>query len=292
MKKNQKAIVHLLLVPILGIILGACSTVSPKSTVDIVTTLAPVADLISTLAGPSVTVSSIVPPGVSPHDFEPTPRDLAVVQDASIVFTIGNGFDDWINPFLEGKKNVVLSEGIADIIDEHDSSFVNPHIWLSPKRVILMIPLIADALKNQQALSLSDSDIDQRSTAVTNTFRVIDTEYATTVAAFSSKDMIAVHEAWVYLAQDYGLTIASTIEPVEGQEPSAQDILALQSIIQEKHIRAIFSESQVSQDTIKTIARDLGVEVIELSPEGRTDLSSLEALLRFNLAQLRKGLGS
>lgn len=275
-----------------GGILSGCQLASPTPRVDIITTLGPLESLISSIAGPTVTVSSIIPPGVSPHDFEPTPKDVARIQSATLVFRIGNGFDDWMDPFLEGKRSIALSDGIADIVDPHDPSVINPHVWVSPKRVLQMIPRIRAALASERIFNLSTSDLDQRATQMMQTIEAIENEYVTTIAKFRSKQIIAVHEAWVYLAQDYGLTIAWTIEPVPGQEPSAQDILSLRSIIQERGISSIFSEPQLSQESIMTISRDLGVRVIELIPEGSREVSTLEGVLRFNLQQLEKGLGS
>lgn len=290
MKKQLFTILFLFISVLGGSILGGCGVVTSQSNVDIVTTLAPIEQLVASIAGPNVSVLSIVPSGVSPHDFEPTPRDIARIQNATVVFRIGNGFDDWMTPFLEGKRTILLSDGIADIVDERDPSIVNPHIWLSPKRVLQMIPRITRALETESSFNLPSEDLSQRSARVIQTFTEIDETYRLTINQLTHREIITVHEAWSYLAKDYGLVVAWTIEPIPGQEPSTQDILALRSVIQERNIGTIFSEPQLSQESINTIARDLGVQVLVLIPEGSDDIRTLDGVLRYNLMQISKGL--
>src|ERR1019366_6746839 len=58
-------------------------------------TIAPLASLTATVAGPGWEVRTVIPPGVSPHVFEPAPRDVKRFAPARIVVTVGAGYDDW-----------------------------------------------------------------------------------------------------------------------------------------------------------------------------------------------------
>lgn len=73
------------------------------------------------------------------------------------------------------------------------------------------------------------------------------------LANCTSKDLVTSHEAFGYLARDYGL-IQIPVAGIEADmEPSASDIAKIIELIREKQIETIFTETLVSPKFTDTI---------------------------------------
>ena len=72
------------------------------------------------------------------------------------------------------------------------------------------------------------------------------------------------HPSWGYFARDFGLEQI----PVEvgGQEPSAQELAELIARAKEENIRIIFAQPELSTQDAETIAKEIGGEVLLVSP--------------------------
>ncbi len=76
-----------------------------------------VGDVVRSIAGDSVELTVLLKPGQNPHSYEPSPKDIAALENADIVFLNGAGLEEGLQPVLEGLKNPVLvsvSEGLED----------------------------------------------------------------------------------------------------------------------------------------------------------------------------------
>ena len=66
----------------------------------VVASLYPLAYFSGQIGGDRVNVYTLIPDNVEPHSFEPTPVDLLVVSKAEILVFNGEGFEPWIQDFL------------------------------------------------------------------------------------------------------------------------------------------------------------------------------------------------
>jgi len=105
----------------------------------------------------------MVPPGYSPESHEPLPKDIEKFHQASLFFTIGVPIES-ANLLEEAKKVpsmsvIPLHKKVAEFYSEKEFSpgERDPHIWLSPKRVMLMVQNIKkihyDTWKNLHVLT-------------------------------------------------------------------------------------------------------------------------------------------
>ena len=86
------------------------------------------------------------------------------------------------------------------------------------------------------------------------------------------------------------LEITAVVAPSPGQEPSARDIADLVDEIE--GLPAVFREPQFNADVLELAAADVGVQVLDLLSDAYVDdVDSYIDLMRFNMNQLREGLG-
>lgn len=88
-------------------------------------TITPQKYFVDKISGGKASVSVMVEPGANPHAYEPKPRQMAALANASIYFTIGDSFDQtWLERIVSANPAITVvhtAEGIKKIpmIDEH-----------------------------------------------------------------------------------------------------------------------------------------------------------------------------
>ncbi|WP_458461172.1 metal ABC transporter solute-binding protein, Zn/Mn family [Paenibacillus sp.] len=110
---------------------GAGNTVSTESEaakLNVQVSFYPMYEFTKNVAGDLADVHTLVPAGMEPHDWEPTPQDIASIEKADVLVYNGAGMESWIDQVtgslsntsliqVEATKGVNLLEGTED---EHD----------------------------------------------------------------------------------------------------------------------------------------------------------------------------
>ena len=67
-----------------------------------------IADVVAKVGGDSIDIFSLIPIGADPHSFEPTPRDLVLLNEAHVIFVTGLGLEEQVEPIIDSLD----SEGV------------------------------------------------------------------------------------------------------------------------------------------------------------------------------------
>lgn len=264
--------------------------------ITIVASIAPLAYFAERVGGDRVSVELVVPPGSSAHTFEPKPEQLRALSNAKLLVLNGLGLELWADDLIGAAHNpklivVKTAEGLPIIRapgHEHDE-FGNPHVWLDPLDAIHQVEKIRDALI--EADPTGADAYRQNTDQLVADLHQLDDEIRTAVATFKSKDIISQHAAWAYFAKRYGLVEAAVIETTPGREPSPGEIATIVQTVKKTRARAVFAEPQLSQKAARVIAAETGAQVLLLNPQGIPPNYDYLATMRYNLAEMKKGLG-
>lgn len=147
---------------------------------------------------------------------------------------------------------------------------IDPHTWVSPKSALVL----AENVKN----SLIEADPDHTANYEAN-FEVLkgklqelDRSYTEQLAGVTQRNMVVSHQAFGYLARDYGLNQLSIMGLSADAEPRAQDIIEIAKFVKENGVRYIFFEELVSDEIANMLASEANVETLVLNPlEGLTE---------------------
>lgn len=252
----------------------------------VVATTGIIGDLVSQIGGGRVEVRTILPANADPHSFEPAPQDIAMVDDAAVVFVHGLELDAWAETILENADGdftvVTVTDGISiadfhsdeddhdheeddhEDDDGHHHGEGDPHVWFDPTRTAQMAANIAAGLTG------ADPDgadgYAGRLAAYQAELTALDGQIAERIALIPEERRVIVtnHEALGYFADRYGLTIVGTVIPgmsVEA-EPSAQEIAALLEVIERENVTAIFAENTVNPALAEQLAAQAGIQVV------------------------------
>jgi len=294
-----------------------------EAVITVAATIYPLATLADELGVGYVNAISIIPPGVDPHTFEPSPQDIANLQNVDLVFVVGLGFDDWILKYVPSSAKIVdlsdrinlqnqegerlTKEKIAEIkanpallthsdkhehpddetdIEEH-SYTIDPHYWLSPINAQVMAQHIRD--------TYADTDKEHGPAYTKGYYSFtgnIDStlfNYDSVYAEMKGKKIITTHDGFNYFINGFGAQVVATVEPLSGQEPSPQYVAELIKTIQDNQIKVIFTQPQYSNKTAATIADQYDLQLIELDDLGGTEgRKTYIELLTYNLEQVSK----
>lgn len=265
----------------------------------VVASIYPVGDMVKEVGGNRVEVRVMLPPGASPHVFEATPRMAKDLSEARIFFEVGAGLEFWAETLVKGTgekiRIVVLSEGMKLLQEEgehghgHEHGTANPHVWLDPVLAVEMVRKIAQALEDADTAGAALYRM--RSAEYIARLRALDAEIRKTVSTFSIKSFVSFHPAWDYFALRYGLKSVGVIEESPGREPSPRKLQAIVKAVREYRIRAVFAEPQLNPKAAEVIAREAGVKVIMLDPEGGLPgRETYMGLMKYNLERLKEAM--
>lgn len=105
----------------------------PGEVVHVVVSVAQWSDLARTLGGDCAAVTTVLTSSaVDPHDFEPSPSDIASFTGADVVLVNGAGYDSWATHAVE---NLDPRPAVLTVADLAGTTGGNPHLWYSPDAV-------------------------------------------------------------------------------------------------------------------------------------------------------------
>jgi ABC-type Zn uptake system ZnuABC Zn-binding protein ZnuA len=255
-----------------------------------------------------VRVASLLSGYENEHTYSPKPSDLVAVRKAQLLFEVGIGLEVWVASLVKNAGSpslrvVTTSQGIGlirDHADHHDEAHQqggeeggsggNPHIWLDPENVAIMLRHITEALIKVDPAHTADFRNNQA--AYLQQLDRLRKELSDRVKPLSDRRFIAHHPAWPYLARRFGFHIAATIQMQSGTEPSALQLQSLISKIKKDRIKVIVSEIQLSQKLPELLAKETKARVVVLTtlPGGLPGTETYLDMLRYNVLQLVNAL--
>lgn len=144
--------------------------------ISVVTTCFPPYDFARAVAGDTADITMLLNTGAEAHSYEPTPRDIAEIQNCNVFICIGGEDEVWVDSVLEAVDNdsmtVIRLFDYAELLEEeavagaspdghdhhhhhsedeheHDSKVnennADGHIWTSPENAVKCVQAIEDA---------------------------------------------------------------------------------------------------------------------------------------------------
>ncbi|MFC3798207.1 metal ABC transporter substrate-binding protein [Cohnella sp. GCM10012308] len=258
------------------------------------------------VAGDLAEVSLMVPAGVEPHDWEPTPKDMALLSKAD-VFVYNGIVEGWAEQALSSagsgdRVDVEASAGLerdatgGEQASDGDHAGMDPHVWLSPVLAQREVEHIRDGLS--KADPAHSADYEANAEVYMAKLRQLDADFRAALGQASHKTFVTQHAAFGYLAREYGLTQL----PISGlspeQEPTPAQMASVVKEIKSLGISTIFFEELVDPKIAETIASETGAKTDVLNPiEGLTKDDKAQGLdyiglMNQNLTALEKALNA
>jgi len=279
-----------------GLILAGCQGAPAPTRPVVVATVYPLWELAHQVAGDRAEVVSLVPPGVEPHDWEPSARDVTLVQRATVFVHTGTGLDAWATRLLAGLPGRIrVIDGSRGLSLLRQGASVDPHVWLDPVLARAQVQTIADELA--QADPAGGPVYLRNAAAFGSRLDALDQAFAAGLRDCARREVVTSHAAFAYLVRRYRLTQVPIMGLAPEAEPSPADLAAIAQTARRLKATHVFFEPLVSPRLAQTLAREIGATALPLDPIEGVSREQAAAgtgyveLMQANLANLRAGLG-
>lgn len=300
----QKRFFLLLALLVLLAFLTACQAApaAQSSDLSVVSTTSIVADVVQQIGGDAFTVTTLLPLGSDPHSFQPSPRDMALVADASVIFANGAGLEEFLQPLIENAgasaRVVEVSSGIQLLdappgeIEAGEVQSGDPHTWVDPNNVIIWVENIRAALTELDPANSAKYQVN--ADRYESELQSLDAWIVEQVANIPPEKRVLVtdHLVYGYFAERYGFEQIGAIIPGFStiSSPSAKDVAAIESAIQAHKVQAVFVSESTSPTLVQRVSEDTGVALVRLyhgslsEPDGPA--ASYLDMLRYNVSAM------
>lgn len=279
---------------LVALVAGACQE-SPELRTKplVVASVFPVYEFTRQIAGDRAQVISLVPTGVEPHDWEPSPQDVARVRRARLFVYNGAGLDPWAAKLaaeIAGTTTAAASATAGLALQADD-----PHVWLDPVLAQAQVETIRAALA--RADPAGAEVYSARAKAFAAALAALDGRFEAGLRDCARREVVVSHAAFAYLARRYHLEQVAVMGLAPESEPSPAALAAIVRLARRRKVEAVFFETLVSRRLADTLAREIGARALALNPvEGLTrDEAAAKKgyldLMAANLDSLRDGLG-
>jgi zinc/manganese transport system substrate-binding protein len=255
------------------------------------------ADIAQQIGGPEVEVASILNnPNQDPHDFEASPSTARQVADAALVIYSGADYDPWMKSLLDAspsdRRKVIVAANLV-----HRVSGDNPHIWYDPATM----PAVAAALTAE--FSSRDpahkADFEARLAAFEASLEPMLKKIAEMKQKHAGEAVTATEPVFGYMIEALGYEMRNQdfqLAVMNDTEPSASDLAAFQDDLENRKVKVLIYNNQVTDDMtekLKELAQqsEIGiVGVTETLPAGMTYQSwMMDELTRLDKAMSGPG---
>jgi manganese/iron transport system substrate-binding protein len=278
MRSERVSLAALLLLALAALV--GCERATPAARqgdrLQVVATTTIVGDVVRQIGGDAIDLQVLLPVGADPHAFEPTPKDVARIAGARVIFANGAGLEGFLDRLLAsagGQAELVhVSEGITlrrlegEHHEGHDHGEADPHVWTDPNNVIVWTQNIEQALSRLDARNAGHYRANAE--AYRAKLQELDAWVREQVAQIpeASRQLVTDHAVLGYLADRYGLQQVGVVFPGFSTlaEPSAQDLAALEDAIRKHEVRAVFVGTTINPALAQRLTADTGTRLVSL----------------------------
>lgn len=221
--------------------------------------------------------------GADPHDVELTPSEVRAIRDADVLLYVG---DVDYQPAVER----AIADAAGDVIAALDAGDdADPHVWHRPNLLAALIDPLAAALEGTDAL---DED---RAADLRAELAELESAAEERLTACPRDEVVVSHAGYGPLLEPLGIHQHAISGPHDHAEPTAGGLSELAAEIREEEVPAVLAEPVEGRAAAETLARETGVELVDVLPLGTVTPEQAERgyveLYRDNVAAFARALG-
>lgn len=201
------------------------------------------------------------------HDYQLTPQDMILLSNADVFIVNGGGIESFLSQVAEAYPNLTIikaTDGLELLREEeedaheeeheHNHGDENAHAWMDTELYAGMVENIANGLSNidtEYAQMYQDNAKEYcvQIQELTNQINELKQE-------ISGKDVIIFHEAYAYVANQYGMNVAYCLDLDEERQVSAGEVATVMEHIKEHQVSVVLAEELYGKDMGDTVEKE------------------------------------
>ena len=306
MKKplNSYILFILLIVGTIAFASGARETAVPSAKPMIAVSILPQSYFVDRIGGSRVNTVVLVGEGQSPHSYEPTPRQMANLAQASGWILSNTDFEIALRPkiaaiypslrIVDGTQGVRFRsleahshdddhddehhDEESDDHDDHENEdhgiSIDRHSWLGREPAKIMAAHIKNTLSEIDPAGAQLYETNYQT--LVSEIDAVFTALSDSLAPLYGETVFVYHPAFGYFLDEFGIYQ----EAVEtgGKEPTAKALSALIESAIADEVSVIFVQSQFPSSAAQTVAKAVGAKVVALDPLARDWMDNIKRI--------------
>lgn len=263
------------------------------------------------------------------HDYQLTAADMKLLSKADVFIVNGGGIESFLSDVAESYPNLKIVQACdgIDLLesaegseeshshgsdsdtdtdseehlhenedadhDDHDHSEhshgdENAHAWMNLADYQIQVQNICNGLS--EADSAHAEQYAKNAQTYQEKVQELQQEAAELASQIASQPVVIFHEAYEYIAQEYGLQLAGEMNLDEERQVSAGEVADILHAIEDNHVSVVLAEELYGTDMGEMVAKQSGVKVVYLDTLTRGDYSADSYLegMRNNIKQLKE----
>lgn len=203
------------------------------------------------------------------HDFQLTPEDMKLLSKADVFIINGGGIESFMKDVAKSYPDLTIieaSEGIDLLEDEGEE---NAHAWMSVATYEEQVNHIAEGLI--AADEKNASDYQKHADAYTVKLDALKERQQKVAEKIKEQSVILFHEAYDYVADDYGLNVAYVLDLDEERQVSAGEVADVLAAVRDDQVKYILAEELYGKSMGDTVEKETDAKVIYLDALNRGD---------------------
>ena len=279
----------------LALIAVACRPASESldDRVRYVTTLPVFASILGPIVGDVGSVHILLDDARSPHDYLPRPSDVRQIAAARVLVLGHPELDGWAESF--GATDFFY---LSDLVESEDlprrtglettHTFENPHFWLDPVIVSLLVGHVAARLCG--SVEEECREFQDNATAFAGRMDSLAATIGELISPLKGKYFVTVEPFFDFYFRRFGLNTAGTLQPFHGRRPTPASVVAVLKTEPLEKALAIVTEMNRSDELAKMFAAESGLPIIYLDPLGKPGDTYTRLMLKNTRALSELGL--
>lgn len=222
------------------------------------------------------------------HDYQLTTEDMKLLSKADLFIVNGGGIETFLTDVASNYPELDITEACQNVPLLEDGEEENAHAWMSVSDYRIQLATIESAL--EQADPEHADAYHENAKAYDEKLAALQEEQDEIRQAANGQNVIIFHEAYDYVAEDYGFNVSYVLDLDEERQVSAGEVADVLDQIQKDHVSYIFAEELYGSDMGKTVESESNVKVIYLDACNRGDYSkdSYLTAMQSNIDKLRE----
>jgi manganese/zinc/iron transport system substrate-binding protein len=287
---------------------GAVRQFSGKYPIKVVCTIGQVAEMVNRIGGDHVQVDALMGPGVDPHLYSPVTGDVRKLAAADAIFYSGLHLEgrmvEMFEELAHSKATFAVTSGLVSRGDNRlrmpKPGLYDPHVWHDP---LLWSDCVDDvALMLAKFDPTHAAEYEQNAATYRAEITALDKECRDELAAIPKERRVLVtaHDAFEYFGARYDIEVFGLKGISTEDEKDLKQQEAIQKMLVERRIPAVFVESAVAPRTVKALVEPAQAAGLDLKIGGElyadalgpadSDAATYEGMIRHNVRTIAEAL--
>lgn len=256
------------------------------------------------------------------HDYQLTPQDMILLSDADVFIVNGGGIEGFLTEVAEEYPDLtiiyatdgleLLGEGGHSEEEDHEHEKMhgedehtheeeeghthehgeeNAHAWMNTELYAGMVQNIAEGLA--QADHEHQESYDENATQYCEKIQTLTDQIEELKKELFGRNVIIFHEAYEYVAQQYGMNVTYCLDLDEERQVSAGEVAEVMEQIQNDQVSVILAEELYGKGMGDTVEKEGECKVYYLDAltRGTYEMDSYLNVMQKNIDLMREMAG-